>query len=155
MKAFGCLCYVNTNSQGRDKFTPLAQSCISIGHPFGQKSYKILNLESKQFFVSRMLSFWKIHFPWSLWSFLQHPFLQIFTSCSTKFCWSIIFLFNWFTSVKWLIFIRCSISQKINLIKTTTFSFTRLYLQQYHYKYNSYVLSYPHKSLYFWQCSIL
>jgi len=40
LRVFGCLCFVTTNKQGRDKFQPRATACKFIRYPFGQKGTK-------------------------------------------------------------------------------------------------------------------
>lgn len=47
LRTFGCLAYA-INVQPMHKFDVWAQKCIFIGHPFGQKAYKLYDLNSKK-----------------------------------------------------------------------------------------------------------
>lgn len=50
LKVFGCLCFASIHDS--DKFGPRAIRCVFLGYPHGQKGYKLLNLTTKQQFVS-------------------------------------------------------------------------------------------------------
>ena len=63
MKAFGCLCYVDTIKQGRGKFDHRADACTFLGYPHGQKSYKVYNMRTKRIIISRDVIFHEKHFP--------------------------------------------------------------------------------------------
>ena len=57
LKVFGCLCFMTTPKQGRDKFRARANACVFMGYPSGQKGYKVMNLETHKFHISRDVIF--------------------------------------------------------------------------------------------------
>lgn len=63
IKSFGSLCYASTLQHGRDKFSTRAVACAFLGYPMGKKAYKLLNLEIKQVFFSRDVTFHENVFP--------------------------------------------------------------------------------------------
>ncbi|XP_074318258.1 uncharacterized protein LOC141655058 [Silene latifolia] len=63
LRTFGCLCYAPINSLTKDKFASKGRRCMFIGYPFGQKAYKLFDLDNKKIFVSRDVIFLEHKFP--------------------------------------------------------------------------------------------
>lgn len=66
MRVFGCLSYA-TNSVTSDKFSPKAIPSVFMGYSDTQKGYKLYNIASDTFFVSRDVLFRETVFPF------KHP----------------------------------------------------------------------------------
>ena len=52
IKVFGTLCFAHSK-KSKDKFAPRGRRCLFVGYPFGQKGWKVFDLETYEYFVSR------------------------------------------------------------------------------------------------------
>ena len=66
LKVFGWLAFASNPSRDGDKFQPKGIPCLFLGYPPTQKGYKLLNLHTKQTFVSRDARFYEAIFPYKL-----------------------------------------------------------------------------------------
>lgn len=63
IRTFGCLCFAHNKDLKGDKFASKSRECIFVGYPFGQKGWKLFDLNSKKFLVSRDVKFFEDIFP--------------------------------------------------------------------------------------------
>ncbi|KAL4592837.1 hypothetical protein LXL04_005843 [Taraxacum kok-saghyz] len=75
-KSFGCLAFSPTLVANRNKFEPRARACVLIGYPPGMKAYKLLDLSTREIFMSRDVIFHENVFPFtqSAQNFDNDPF---------------------------------------------------------------------------------
>jgi len=64
LKVFGCKCYA-TVVHPKQKFEPRATPCVFVGYPCGHKGYKLYDMQSHTFFISRDVKFCEDDFPFS------------------------------------------------------------------------------------------
>ncbi|XP_020249272.1 uncharacterized protein LOC109826663 [Asparagus officinalis] len=65
IRIFGSLCYANYRPRVKDKFGPRSRKCIFVGYPFGQKGWRLYDLERKVYFVSRDVIYVENNFPFN------------------------------------------------------------------------------------------
>lgn len=64
LRVFGCLAVAYNPNLKHDKFEPRGVPCLFIGYPSSQKGYKLLNMLTKQKFVTRHVKFFEHIMPY-------------------------------------------------------------------------------------------
>lgn len=64
IKVFGCLCFAHKASRDKDKFKEGSRKCVFVVYPFGKHGWKLYDLDSGEFFVSRDVVFTETSFPY-------------------------------------------------------------------------------------------
>ena len=65
IRTFGCLCYARNLNREKDKFASRSQRCLFVGYPFGKKGWKVYDLDTGKYFVSRDVVFSESEFPYA------------------------------------------------------------------------------------------
>ncbi|KAJ1697014.1 hypothetical protein LUZ63_005526 [Rhynchospora breviuscula] len=63
VRVFGCLCYIKSRTS--DKFKSRSRKCVFVGYHFGQKGWRVYDLETNEFVVSRDVIFCENDFPFA------------------------------------------------------------------------------------------
>ncbi|XP_074287862.1 uncharacterized protein LOC141613020 [Silene latifolia] len=63
LRVFGCQYYALQYTPSKDKFASKGKKCIFIGYPFGQKAFKLYDLDTHKIFVSKDVVFQESIFP--------------------------------------------------------------------------------------------
>lgn len=63
-RTFGCLCYAHVHRRDKDKFGDRSRKCIFVGYPFGQKGWRVYDIEREEYFVSCDVVFSEHVFPY-------------------------------------------------------------------------------------------
>ena len=65
LRVFGSLCFAHKQSRHKDKFGERSRRCVFVGYPFGQKGWRVYDIQKKEFFVSRDVVFNESEFPFA------------------------------------------------------------------------------------------
>jgi hypothetical protein len=65
LKVFGCLCYAHNLGKTSEKFASRSRKCVFVGYPSGKKGWKLFDLDSQRYFVSRDVKFFETEFPYA------------------------------------------------------------------------------------------
>ncbi|WOH00045.1 hypothetical protein DCAR_0519401 [Daucus carota subsp. sativus] len=63
IRTFGCLCFAHNQKAKGDKFVSRSRKCIFVGYPYNKKGWRLFDLDTKEFFVSRDVKFFEDLFP--------------------------------------------------------------------------------------------
>ncbi|KAG7578454.1 Retrotransposon gag domain [Arabidopsis thaliana x Arabidopsis arenosa] len=64
LRVFGSLCFARNVLRDKDKFGERSRRCVFMGYPFGQKGWRVYDLEKSEFIVSRDVVFQEDVFPY-------------------------------------------------------------------------------------------
>lgn len=66
LRFFGSLCYIYYRSRDKDKFGARSHRCVFFYYPFGQKGWKVFDLEKEEFFISHDVIFHEDIYPYTI-----------------------------------------------------------------------------------------
>ncbi|KAK2996505.1 hypothetical protein RJ639_024953 [Escallonia herrerae] len=66
IRVLGSLCFAHIQGKVRDKFASRSRRCIFVGYPYGKKGWRLYDLETREFFVSRDVDFYETDFPYAI-----------------------------------------------------------------------------------------
>ena len=65
LPVFGSLCFVHHRARDKDKFGKRSRRCIFVGYPHAQKGWKVFDLVTEKFLISRDVVFLEHEFPFA------------------------------------------------------------------------------------------
>lgn len=66
LRIFGSLCYAQNQNHGGDKFFSRSRRCIFISYPYTKKGWRLFDLKTHDFYVSRDVVFSETEFSFLL-----------------------------------------------------------------------------------------
>ena len=66
LKTFDCLCFASTLENNHSKLEPRSRKSVFIGYKTGIKGYVLLDVTSREIFISRNVIFYENIFPYNL-----------------------------------------------------------------------------------------
>ena len=63
IRTFECLCFAHNHKTKGNKFASCSRKCVFVGYPFGKKGWRLFDLDTKDFFVSRDVKFFEDVYP--------------------------------------------------------------------------------------------
>lgn len=73
LRTFGCLCYVHNATS--DKFHSRSRKCIFLGYPLGKRDWRIFDLQTHKFLISRDVTFFEHIFPYGAPTTIENSIL--------------------------------------------------------------------------------
>jgi len=63
LRVFGSLCYAQNQGSKGDKLASRSRKCVFVGYPHGKKGWRLFDLDTSTYFVSRNVDFFEAEFP--------------------------------------------------------------------------------------------
>ena len=80
IKFFNFFCFASTVAHNRSKSNPKAKQCVFLGYPFAVKGYKILDLSTNNYFISRDYSIYVLPMSYEFLNSMKKKKIQILKS---------------------------------------------------------------------------